>query len=121
MSDAQDENPASPNEILVTYHGEVGSIPIFPVNGAYGGVDPMGETIVANLYFEQTTVPVAGFLDRNEDGAVNPASERFQKRSDIQRRMVCTINLSSESARRLANWLILNADTIDKIRKSRGE
>ena len=116
MSDEQPEDPSARKEILVTYHGEAGKIPISPINGAFGGVDPHGEIIIANFFLEQQTNPVAGFIAIEEDGSVNPAEEKFQKRSDIQRTFVATFTMTPETARRIADWLIDKAQIIEQRR-----
>lgn len=118
--DVPGDHPVN-NEISITYHMDSGRIPIVPVNGAYGGVDPMGETIMANFYVEQVTLPVAGRVPVREDGVVNTADEIIDQRSSVQRTFVASFAMSEGAARRIANWLLEKANFLEEIRKQRGE
>lgn len=118
MTDEQHDEPNARHEILVTYHGEPGKIPISPVNGALGGVDPHSETIIANFFLEQQANPVSGVIPIRDDGSVDLGTEKFQKRSDIQRTFVATFTLTAESARRIADWLVDQANIIEQRRSN---
>lgn len=116
MADEQPTTPEPKREILVTYLGDVSKIPISPVSGAYGGVDPYAEMIVANFFLEQLTMPVAGHMTIDDNGVIDPNSEKVDKRSDVQRTYVATLTMSPAAARRIAEWLEKQAKIIEELR-----
>jgi len=109
MADEKQENAGEipvRRELLITYHGDPANKPMLSVNGAVGGLAPSGDLVVANLYLEQFTIPVAGRIPIRDDGTAHPGDEQFDTRSQIQRTIVGSITMPIGAAEIIANWLL---------------
>lgn len=78
--------------------------PTLAATGAFGGVTPDGQNIVAHLYVEHMMVPSIAELKRTEDGGYEQAREI--KRGDVRREIQATVVLTPKAAVSIGSWLI---------------
>lgn len=78
------------------------------VNGAYGGISPMGE-IVANFYFERKPIPYESTYKINKNGEV------------LDEEVVKPANHDENYVRFVSTGVILNLDSAKAIHKWLGE
>lgn len=95
------------------------------VNGAYGGVSPMGEIIV-NFYLERIPLPKEDIHELYPNGQIGLIKER--KPDDFNNIMIRYIQngivLSLEQAKSIHAWLgntILEAEKIETLKQSAKE
>ncbi len=102
-------------EIKFKYIFEEGYNPKY-VNGAYGGVSPMGEIIV-NFYLERIPLPKEDIHELNTEGQIGSIKERNPK--DFNNIMIRYIQsgivLSLEQAKSIYAWLGNNIEEAEKI------
>lgn len=105
------------NEIKIKYIFEEGYNPKY-VNGAYGGVSPMGEIIV-NFYLERIPLPKEDIHELKPNGQIGSIKER--KPEDFNNIMIRYIQngivLSLEQAESVYAWLGNNIEEAKKIEK----
>jgi hypothetical protein len=80
------------------------------INGAIGGLTPRGE-ILCNFFFEYKELP--DFEDADiENNQVVPLKESAPV-MEIVREIKCGIIVKPDQARKIAEWLVNNADSYD--------
>lgn len=119
MAKKKNNGHQSPDKIDITYHGELEDLTIQPCNGAWGGIDPYAELVVAHLVFELLAMPTAATLDLDENGLPIKNSEEFVRHSDIQRSYIGSYTFTAQSARRVGEWLIDKATRLENIRSGK--
>lgn len=109
------------NEIKFKYIFEEDYNPKY-VNGAFGGVSPLGEIIV-NFYLERIPLPYEDIHELNDNGQIGIMKER--KPEDFNTIMIRYIQsgivLSLEQAKSIHSWLgnnIKEAERIEKMKQS---
>lgn len=103
MADAEEKT------ITIVYD-RIEDCPDLPVGGAYGGVSPDVTTVVAHLFTEFGTVPAAVTHPRTKDGAIDLQKGDYLRTGDITRRLVATLHMSPDVARRVGEFLIEKAN-----------
>lgn len=94
--------------------------PTIAVNGAFGGPNGTGTTVVAHLFVEHATVPSMITHAVNEDLSIDLVHGDAVKRGDVTREIQATIVLSPENAIELGRFLIEKAGLALKQRGRHG-
>lgn len=80
------------------------------INGAIGGLTPRGE-ILCNFFFEYKALP------DSEDAVVEGNELKTLKETELETEIIreirCSIILNPAQARKIAEWLVGNADNYD--------
>ncbi len=108
MADQIAQNPDKRKKVKIKYIFRDDYNPVYS-NGAYGGVTSSGE-IVANFYFERHPLPNAEIL-----GPDSHAYEPNDLPNSAVRCVETGVILSPETARRLAAWLLKQADNASQM------
>lgn len=84
-------------------------------NGAYGGVSPLGELVMA-LYSERMQFPDRAVIRFDSNGI--PSPEEFQIEQGVVREIEVGVMLDLKSAKSLAEWLEQKIAVLERISKS---
>ena len=93
------------DKITVVYEDADGHRPI-PINGAFGGLTPNGESVVAHAYIEHNSIPNLVTHNVDEQGRVNLSEGDPILRGEITRKVETTLTMSPEAAVRIGQWLM---------------
>jgi hypothetical protein len=77
-----------------------------PISGAWGGLSPNGQGVVAHVYSEYQTIPSLQTADVGPDGSVNMDEAQMIRRGDVVREVVATLHMAPETAISFGQWLI---------------
>ena len=96
--------PGEPDRISISFEKSPQHFSA-PVNGAWGGLTPDGQEVVAALYQERGTIPDIIEVEVEEGLADLSQGERIS-RGDILREVQATFVMSPEAAQRIGEWLL---------------
>ncbi|MEA3445307.1 MAG: hypothetical protein U9R19_11360 [Bacteroidota bacterium] len=87
------------------------------VNGAQGGINPLGE-IVVNFYLERAALPVSQTYELS-DGTMNSAKEISAEPKDLQNSFVRVVEngivMNYQTAKEIHKWLGQHIEKLEKL------
>jgi len=105
MAELQNEEQGDhPDEITVVFEDEKDRRAV-PVNGAFGGLAPNGQDVVAHIYLEHQSVPNLVTHRVDESGRVDLDEGDSIARGEITRKVQTSLAMSPEAAIRIGEWL----------------
>jgi hypothetical protein len=95
--------------------------PVLPVSGAWGGVAPTGNSIVASFFQAYASLPNVISMEGPDPAHLDPNTGSRVVHGDITQHMVATLVMTPEDCKSIGKWLMDKADEALRIRQERSQ